>query len=44
MFRNGVIKCVIKGEIKGKDTGDVMKAHVTVHIRGGKSLYFIPSI
>lgn len=40
MFRKGVIK----DEVKGKGTGDAMKAHVTVHIRDGQFMYFMPSI
>lgn len=34
----------IKGEIKGDDSEDVKKLCVTIHIKGAKSLYFIPSI
>lgn len=44
MFRKCVIKGVTKGEVKGKGTGDAMKAHVTVHIRDGQFMYFMPSI
>lgn len=44
MFRKGVITGVTKGEIKGKGMGDAMKAHVTVHIRDGKFMYFMPSL
>lgn len=44
MFRKGVIKGVTKCEVKGKGTGDAMKAHVTVHIRDGQFMYFMPSI
>lgn len=34
----------IKGVVKGDDTEGVIKACVTVHIRGANTLYFIPSI
>lgn len=44
MFRKGVIKGVIKDEIKGDDTEDVIKERATVHIRGAKILFSIPSI
>lgn len=40
MFQKGVIK----GEIKGDDTGSVIKVRAYVHIKGAKTLYLIPSI
>lgn len=43
VFWKGVIKRVLKDEIKGDDMGCVIKARTTVPIRGAKTLYFIPS-
>lgn len=34
----------IKGVVTGGDTEGVIKARVSVHIRGANTLYFIPSV
>lgn len=39
--RKDVIKGVIKSEIKGDDTGCVIKARASLHIRDAEILYFI---
>lgn len=48
MFRKGVIKVVIKGEIKVDDTGGVIRTRATVHILPPAKFYvetmYIPYI
>lgn len=31
------------GEIFGNDTGDMIEAHATIHIRGAKTMYSMQS-